>query len=79
MMAFHDLPYAGLTVWFSAAAMRHLILLPEVTWIFSWLCVCCRFPAVSMHGDKSQQERDHVLRGMWSVALSYLLILGLVL
>ena len=54
------------TVLFSADAMRQWILLPEVTWIFSWLCICCRFPAVSMHGDKSQQERDHVLRGMQS-------------
>ena len=65
-MAFHDLPYAGLI---SAAAMRHLILLPDVTWIFSWPCICCRFPAVSMHGDKSQQERDHVLRGMQSCCI----------
>jgi len=23
-----------------------------------------RFPAVCMHGDKSQHERDHVLKGM---------------
>lgn len=31
---------------------------------FSRACVCCRYPAVCMHGDKSQQERDYVLRGM---------------
>jgi hypothetical protein len=32
--------------------------------VYEHAYVCCRYPAVCMHGDKSQQERDYVLRGM---------------